>query len=285
MSDPTDFDDWAVPPEPTSALTARIASLESALREAEERAGRAEGELAAALVTIGDDARRYVELDRALTLAAEERDSARSRLAEVERDTGLGSPWLPEVERIAAGGLATVRQSQEMAEALIGRERERELYFEANTEWRTANAKLVSQLKKYRTVVEAGLAFDGAVMNTDAWFTARANLAVALGEYRKALDALPATESPRPEARCHDECGDHGFHCMREGCPGIAAELATLRSQLAAYRTVVEAAWEWQRFAIKKAGTYADAVNATRGLNAALDALPAPSESAKGSTR
>jgi hypothetical protein len=62
----------------------------------------------------------------------------------------------------------------------------------------------------------------------------------------------------------------------------LYGENASLRSQLAAYRTVVEAAWEWQRFAIKKAGTYADAVNATRGLNAALDALPAPSESAKG---
>lgn len=26
----------------------------------------------------------------------------------------------------------------------------------------------------------------------------------------------------------HEECGNHGFHCMREGCPGHDEEVRTL---------------------------------------------------------
>jgi hypothetical protein len=194
---------------------------------AEGRAGRAEGELAAALVTIGDDARRYVELDRALTLATDERDAARSKLIEVERD---GAAKVAEYEaklteyhdRIAEliNEIADVARALRVARGVSdgSADNTKRLYGE--------NASLRSQLESYRTVVEAALSRCDEIIDRSGEPFERSIIAQTCvdvaAHIREALDALPATESPRPEARCHDECGDHGFHCMRPGCPGIA---------------------------------------------------------------
>ncbi len=130
-----------------------VAKLES---EKADLAARHEADVATA-ERERDEARAELERVKAeRDGAAKEADASFSKLGEYRSSEGLGSPWLPTVERIASGAIATAGQSREMAQALVARELERDAYLAANKELRVS-------LEKHSAVVEAAREVSDAV--------------------------------------------------------------------------------------------------------------------------